>query len=220
MASTCRHQSERAFTRCVAARCIMRALRDQGGFSSRHVVVRVNDPTEAARIQRLPPSCQHRRGGRDRRQRHSRRSLSAPSAMTMRRILTCTWSFARERSSRSAASIRSRIYRTATRRTFPRRCPIASIGSTHSWRRVFFSAPTASSRATSRRVEVDLRRGTRVLTTRVVDFDDKSTIVEGKGDPSLRQRHWRRGIPEVQHGRAPPADLAYGSAGPEHPEPM
>ena len=35
-----------------------------------------------------------------------------------------------------------------------------------------------------RRVEVDLRRGTRVLTTRVVDFDDKSTIVEGKGDPS------------------------------------
>jgi hypothetical protein len=33
-----------------------------------------------------------------------------------------------------------------------------------------------------RRVEVDLRRGTRVLTTRVVDFDDKTTVFEGKGD--------------------------------------
>ena len=33
-----------------------------------------------------------------------------------------------------------------------------------------------------RRVEVDLRRGTRLLTTRVVDFDDKRTIVEDKGD--------------------------------------
>jgi hypothetical protein len=33
-----------------------------------------------------------------------------------------------------------------------------------------------------RRVEVDLRRGTPLLTTRIVDFDDKSTVVEGKGD--------------------------------------
>ncbi len=33
-----------------------------------------------------------------------------------------------------------------------------------------------------RRVEVDLRRGTKLLTTRIVDFDDKSTINEEKGD--------------------------------------
>jgi hypothetical protein len=33
-----------------------------------------------------------------------------------------------------------------------------------------------------KRLEVDLRRGTRLLTTRVVDFDDKSTIFEGRGD--------------------------------------
>lgn len=32
------------------------------------------------------------------------------------------------------------------------------------------------------RVEVDLRHGTRLLTTRIVDFDDKSTFIEGKGD--------------------------------------
>ena len=32
------------------------------------------------------------------------------------------------------------------------------------------------------RVEVDLRRGPRVLTTRVVDFNDKDTVIEGKGD--------------------------------------
>jgi hypothetical protein len=36
-----------------------------------------------------------------------------------------------------------------------------------------------------RRVEVDLRRGTRVLTTRVVDFDDKRTVNEAKGDLDL-----------------------------------
>ena len=36
-----------------------------------------------------------------------------------------------------------------------------------------------------RRVEVDLCRGTRVLTTRVVDFDDKHTVNEEKGDRFL-----------------------------------
>ena len=33
-----------------------------------------------------------------------------------------------------------------------------------------------------RRVEVDLRRGSGVLTTRVVDFNDKRTVNEEKGD--------------------------------------
>ena len=62
-----------------------------------------------------------------------------------------------------------------------------------------------------RRVEVDLRRGTRLLTTRVVDFDDKSTIVEGKGD-SFRyvndigvEGYQKSNM--VEHGRT---DLAYG----------
>jgi hypothetical protein len=36
-----------------------------------------------------------------------------------------------------------------------------------------------------RRVEVDLQRGTQLLTTRIVDFDDKSTVVEGKGDQHI-----------------------------------
>src|SRR6185312_4097396 len=36
-----------------------------------------------------------------------------------------------------------------------------------------------------KRVEVDLRRGTRVLTTRVVDFDDKHTVNDANGDPQL-----------------------------------
>jgi hypothetical protein len=62
-----------------------------------------------------------------------------------------------------------------------------------------------------RRVEVDLRRGPRVLTTRVVDFDDKTTVVEGKGD----EHRFVGGIGVegyqksnmVDHGRS---DLAYG----------
>ena len=62
-----------------------------------------------------------------------------------------------------------------------------------------------------RRVEVDLRRGTRLLTTRIVDFDDKNTILEGKGD-ALR---YVNGIAVegyqksnmVEHGRM---DLKYG----------
>ena len=62
-----------------------------------------------------------------------------------------------------------------------------------------------------RRVEVDLRRGQRLLTTRVVDFDDKSTILEGKGD-ALRyvngvavEGYQKSNM--VKHGRM---DLRYG----------
>jgi len=61
------------------------------------------------------------------------------------------------------------------------------------------------------RVEVDLRRGTRVLTTRIVDFDDKHTIVEGKGDHLLYtndigvEGYQKSNM--VEHHRA---DLAYG----------
>lgn len=62
-----------------------------------------------------------------------------------------------------------------------------------------------------RRVEVDLRRGTRLLTTRVVDFDDKSTIVENKGDPfryvnDIGVEGYQKSN-MVEHGRT---DLAYG----------
>ena len=61
------------------------------------------------------------------------------------------------------------------------------------------------------RVEVDLRRGTRVLTTRIVDFDDKHTIVEGKGDHLLYvndigvEGYQKSNM--VEHHRA---DLTYG----------
>jgi hypothetical protein len=61
------------------------------------------------------------------------------------------------------------------------------------------------------RVEVDLRRGPRLLTTRVVDFNDKNTVVEGKGD----EHRFVGGIGVegyqksnmIEHGRS---DLAYG----------
>ena len=60
-------------------------------------------------------------------------------------------------------------------------------------------------------MEVDLRRGTRVLTTRVVDFDDKRTIVEGKGDAfryvnDIGVEGYQKSN-MVEHDRA---DLAYG----------
>ena len=61
------------------------------------------------------------------------------------------------------------------------------------------------------RVEVDLRRGTRLLTTRIVDFDDKNKIVEGKGDAFLYvndigvEGYQKSNM--VEHGRE---DLAYG----------
>lgn len=61
------------------------------------------------------------------------------------------------------------------------------------------------------RVEVDLRRGARLLTTRVVDFNDKSTVVEGKGDQhrylnSIGVEGYQKSN-MVAHGRS---DLAYG----------
>jgi hypothetical protein len=62
-----------------------------------------------------------------------------------------------------------------------------------------------------RRAEVELRRGAHLLTTRVVDFDDKSTILEGKGD-ALRfvngialEGYQKSNM--VEHGRI---DLQYG----------
>ena len=61
------------------------------------------------------------------------------------------------------------------------------------------------------RVEVDIRRGTRLLTTRVVDFNDKNTVIDSKGD----QHRFVNGIgvegyqksDMIEHGRS---DLAYG----------
>ena len=61
------------------------------------------------------------------------------------------------------------------------------------------------------RVEVELRRGRRLLTTRVVDFNDKTTVTEGKGD----EHRFVGGIGVegyqksnmIEHGRS---DLAYG----------
>jgi hypothetical protein len=61
------------------------------------------------------------------------------------------------------------------------------------------------------RVEVDLCRGNRVLTTRVVDFDDKHTVNEEKGDRFLFvddigvEGYQKSDM--VKHGRN---DLAYG----------
>jgi hypothetical protein len=62
-----------------------------------------------------------------------------------------------------------------------------------------------------KRVEVDLRRGSRLLSMRVVDFDDKSTVVEGKGDEfrfvnDIGVEGYQKSN-MVAHGRA---DLAYG----------
>jgi hypothetical protein len=62
-----------------------------------------------------------------------------------------------------------------------------------------------------KRVEVDLRCGTRVLTTRLVDFDDKHTVNDAKGDSQLFvddigvEGYQKSDM--VKHGRA---DLAYG----------
>lgn len=62
-----------------------------------------------------------------------------------------------------------------------------------------------------KRVEVDLRRGIRVLTTRVVDFDDKETVNDAQGDPQLFvddigvEGYQKSDM--VKHGRA---DLTYG----------
>jgi hypothetical protein len=47
--------------------------------------------------------------------------------------------------------------------------------------RLLFGAPSKR-QGDLQRVEVDLRDGSRVLTTRVVDFNHKDTVVEGKGD--------------------------------------
>lgn len=61
------------------------------------------------------------------------------------------------------------------------------------------------------RVEVDLRRGPRVLTTRVVDFNDKTTIFEGRGDRNLYVNdigvEGYQKSDMVKHQRS---DLAYG----------
>ena len=62
-----------------------------------------------------------------------------------------------------------------------------------------------------RRVEVDLRRGGRLLTTRVVDFDDKGTIFDSKGDAfrfvdGIAVEGYQKSN-MLEHGRA---DLAYG----------
>jgi hypothetical protein len=61
------------------------------------------------------------------------------------------------------------------------------------------------------RVEVDLRRGAKILTTRRVDFNDKTTVVDGKGDQDrfvddiCVEGYQKSNM--VAHGRA---DLAYG----------
>ena len=47
--------------------------------------------------------------------------------------------------------------------------------------RLLFGAPSKR-QGDLLRVEVDLRHGSRVLTTRVVDLNDKTTVIEGKGD--------------------------------------
>jgi hypothetical protein len=47
--------------------------------------------------------------------------------------------------------------------------------------RLLFGAPSKR-QGDLQRVEVDLRRGSHVLATRIVDFNDKATVVEGKGD--------------------------------------
>src|SRR5215208_1208734 len=62
-----------------------------------------------------------------------------------------------------------------------------------------------------KRVEVDLRRGSRLLTTRVVDFDDKRTVNEEKGDPfryvnDIAVEGYQKSN-MVEHGRT---DLQYG----------
>lgn len=62
-----------------------------------------------------------------------------------------------------------------------------------------------------RRVEVDLRRGGRLLTTRVVDFDDKGTICDAKGDAfrfvdGIAVEGYQKSN-MLEHGRT---DLAYG----------
>jgi hypothetical protein len=63
-----------------------------------------------------------------------------------------------------------------------------------------------------KRVEVDLRRGTRLLTTRVVDFDDKSTIFEGRGDSHVYVNdigvEGYQKSDMIKHQRT---DLAYGT---------
>ena len=62
-----------------------------------------------------------------------------------------------------------------------------------------------------KRVEVDLLRGTRLLTTRVVDFNDKNTIFEGRGDGRLYTSdigvEGYQKSDMVKHQRT---DLAYG----------
>jgi hypothetical protein len=62
-----------------------------------------------------------------------------------------------------------------------------------------------------KRVEVDRRCGTRVLTTRLVDFDDKHTVNDAKGDSQLFVDdigvEGDQKSDMVKHGRA---DLAYG----------
>jgi hypothetical protein len=61
------------------------------------------------------------------------------------------------------------------------------------------------------RVEVDLRRAARVLATRCVDFNDKTTVVDGKGDQDrfvddiCVEGYQKSNM--IAHGRA---DLAYG----------
>jgi hypothetical protein len=62
-----------------------------------------------------------------------------------------------------------------------------------------------------KRVEVDLRRGTRLLTTRIVDFNDKSTVNELKGDryrfvDDIGVEGYQKSN-MIAHGRT---DLAYG----------
>jgi hypothetical protein len=76
--------------------------------------------------------------------------------------------------------------------------------------RLLFGA-TSKRQGDLQRVEVDLRRGPRVLSTRMVDFNDKSTVVEGKGDEhrfvgGLGVEGYQKSN-MVEHGRS---DLAYG----------
>ena len=153
-----------------------------GGFSSRHVVVKVKDPTHGRSLQRLPASRQHRRRRRDGRQRRPRaddrhrrarrRDVSPPA----HRVPQGDAQADRQRPPAGLSCP------TPTQRTSPRR-------SSDRFNRLdaFMAARLLFGRSSKlegdlRRVEVDLRRGTRLLTTRVVDFDDKSTIIEGKGD--------------------------------------
>ena len=195
-----------------AGRCTTPARADRAGISSRHVVVKVDDPTDGPiynvylHLNSIDPAVVTggERGSRtaDRHRRRRRRDL----------LVTCTWSSGRARS-RQIGSVHPLTYLPYTdTANFSAACrrSLQPAGRIHG------RAPALRNRACKlegdlRRVEVDLRRGTRVLTTRVVDFDDKHTVNEEKGDRFLFvddigvEGYQKSNM--VKHGRN---DLAYG----------